>query len=326
MFHQPIGFQGIANMALTYLSKVYKANKNGKGEVEKYKARFVAKGYKKKHGIDYEEVEQLEGYVTKHQEGHSQSMIYELKNSMMREFEMTDIGPMSYYLGIEVKQIDKGIFICQETYAEEILKMFGMDKCNPVGTLLEQKEKPSKHDEEKKEPTKNHVKIAKRILYYIKGTTNYGMFYSTCEDFKLVGYSDSDWAGSKDDGRITSGFQFFLGNNAFTWSSKKQPIITLSSCEVEYVAATSCVCHAIWLKSMLNELHMVQEDAIEIYVDNKSAIDLAKNPVYNDRNIFTKPLNERDFLRQRMMLGVGKLSLKGVLDRKIDLVIKPEPI
>ncbi|GJW00849.1 retrovirus-related pol polyprotein from transposon TNT 1-94 [Tanacetum coccineum] len=267
-------------------------------------------------------VEQPEGYVAKGQEG------------------------------IEVKQTDERIFICQERYANEILKRFGMDKCNPVGTPIEHKAKPSKPDilfavglisRFMEEPTTKHSKIAKRILRYIKGTVDYGMFYSTSEDFKLVGYSDSDWAGSKDDGRSTSGFLFFLGNNAFTWSSKKQPFVTLSSCEAEYVAATSCVCHAIWLRSMLKELHMEQEDATEIYVDNKSVIDLAKNPVYHDRSkhintrfhfireciarkdvrvihtsskdqvadIFTKPLNERDFTRQRMMLGVGKSSLKG---------------
>nr|GEW30773.1 retrovirus-related Pol polyprotein from transposon TNT 1-94 [Tanacetum cinerariifolium] len=264
-------------------------------------------------------VEQPEAYVAKGQEGNSQSMTDELKKSMTREFEMTGIGLMSYYQGIEVKQSYEGIFICQERYANEILKRFGMDKCNPVGTPIEHKVKPSKHDEGKvvdstlfkslvgslryftfkrpdilfvvrlishfmEEPTTKHLKIAKMILRYIKGTVDYGMFYSTSEDFKLVGYSDSDWAGSKDDGRSTSGFLFFLGNNAFTWSSKKQPIITLSSCEVEYIAATSCVCHAIWLRSMLKELHMEQEDATEIYVDNKSAIDLAKNPVYHDRS------------------------------------------
>ncbi|GKD75512.1 retrovirus-related pol polyprotein from transposon TNT 1-94, partial [Tanacetum coccineum] len=202
-------------------------------------------------------------------------MIDELKKLMTREFEMTYIGLMSYYLGIEVKQTDKGIFICQERYANEILKMFGMDKCNPIGTSIENKTKPSKNDRGKKvdstvfkslvrslsyltctrsdilfavglishfmeEPTTKHLKIAKRILRYIKGTVDYGMFYSTSEDFKLVVYSDSDWAESKDNGRSTLKFLFFLGNNAFTWSSKKQPIVTLSSCEADYLAATSC--------------------------------------------------------------------------------------
>ncbi|GJW57801.1 RNA-directed DNA polymerase, eukaryota, reverse transcriptase zinc-binding domain protein [Tanacetum coccineum] len=63
---------------------------------------------------------------------------------------------------------------------------------------------------------------------------------------------------------------------------KEGPLLH-QSCEAEYIAATSCVCQAIWLRSMLKELHMEQEDATEIYVDNKSAIDLAKNPVYHDR-------------------------------------------
>nr|GEW88413.1 retrovirus-related Pol polyprotein from transposon TNT 1-94 [Tanacetum cinerariifolium] len=96
---------------------VYKAKKNAKGEVEKYEARLVAKGYKQKHG-------------------NSQSMIYELKKLMTRKFEMTDIGLMSYYLGIEVKQTDEGIFMGQERYAKEILKrvfvvfMVNWDKMN----------------------------------------------------------------------------------------------------------------------------------------------------------------------------------------------------
>ncbi|GKC34336.1 hypothetical protein Tco_1046720, partial [Tanacetum coccineum] len=89
------------------------------------------------------------------------------------------------------------------------------------------------------EPMTKHLKIAKRILCYIKGTVDYGIFYSTSKEFKLVG--TVDWAGNKDDVRSTSGFLFFLGNNAFTWSSKKQPIVTLSNCEAEYVATTSSI-------------------------------------------------------------------------------------
>nr|GEY20036.1 uncharacterized mitochondrial protein AtMg00810-like [Tanacetum cinerariifolium] len=111
---------------------VYKAKKNAKGEVEKYKARIVVKGYKQKHGIDYK--------------GNSKSMINELKKLMARELEMTYIGLLFYYLGFKVKQTDEGIFMCQERYAKEIFKRFGMDKCNPVGTPIEHKAKPSKHN------------------------------------------------------------------------------------------------------------------------------------------------------------------------------------
>ncbi|GKA48286.1 retrovirus-related pol polyprotein from transposon TNT 1-94 [Tanacetum coccineum] len=88
-----------------------------------------------------------------------------------------------------------------------------------------------------KDPTTKHMKIEKRNLYYIKGTVDYGMFYSTSEDFNLVGYSDNDWDGNKDDGRSTTGFMFFLGNDAFTWSSKKEEVtVTIQN---EIVAALS---------------------------------------------------------------------------------------
>lgn len=112
-------------------------------------------------------------------------------------------------------------------------------------------------------PTTTHFKAAKRILRYVKGTIDFGLLYPSSNEFKLAGYSDSDWNGDVDDRNSTTGFVFYLESSAFTWSSKKQPIVTLSTCEAEYVAATSSVCHAIWLRKLLKELHMPQEDATE---------------------------------------------------------------
>ncbi|KAK3038082.1 hypothetical protein RJ639_031636 [Escallonia herrerae] len=202
--------------------------------------------------------------------GNNPKMFEEFKKEMAREFEMTDIGLMSYYLGIEVRQMEDGIFISQEAYAKEILKrpdiLFG------VGLMSRYMEAP----------TTSHLKVAKRILWYIKGTLDYGIMYSSSQDFKLVGYCDSDWAGDKNDRKSTTGFVFYMGNSAFTWNSKKQPIVTLSTCEAEYVAATSCVCHAIWLRSLLMELHQTQDGHTKILVDNKSALVLAKNPVFHE--------------------------------------------
>ena len=250
--------------------------------------------------------------------GNDAKMIEEFKKVMTREFEMTDIGLMSYYLGIEVKQEKEGIFISQESYAKEVLKKFKMNECQPVSTPVECGTKLSKHEEGEtvdptyfkslvgslryltctrpdilfgvglisrymETPTTTHLKAARRILRYVKGTIDYGLFYSVSNSFKLVGYSDSDWGGDLDDRKSTSGFVFYMGDVAFTWSSKKQPIVTLSTCEAEYVATTNCVCHAIWLKNLLKELN-IPEDTVEICVDNKSAIALAKNPVFHDRS------------------------------------------
>ena len=128
------------------------------------------------------------------------------------------------------------------------------------------------------------MKVAKTVLWYIKGTIDFGVHYKNSDDCKLNGYCDSDWAGDVDDRKSTTGFVFFLGEMAFTWSSKKQDIVTLSTCEAEYVAATSCVCHAIWLRRLLKELNMMQKEPTEIHMDSKSALALTKNPVFHDRS------------------------------------------
>ena len=94
----------------------------------------------------------------------------------------------------------------------------------------------------------------KRILWYIKGPIDFGLFYGYSNSFELVGYSNSDWVRDMDDGKSTTGFVFYIGHTTFTWSLKKQSIVTLSTCEAEYVATTTCVCHSIWLKRLLKEL------------------------------------------------------------------------
>ena len=102
-------------------------------------------------------------------------------------------------------------------------------------------------------PIMTHFKALKRILRYIKGTIDFGLFYGYSNSFVLVGYSDSDWAGDMDDRKSTIGFIFYMRDITFTWSSKKQSIVTLSTCEAEYVATTTCVCHSIWLRRLLKE-------------------------------------------------------------------------
>ncbi|XP_028063233.1 uncharacterized protein LOC114266532 [Camellia sinensis] len=230
---------------------------------------------------------------------------------------------MAHFLGIEVIQRKDGIFISQSGYTKEILKRYGMENYNPKNTPVdsgvEQKKGIKVGDVDPtyfkslvgslryltctrpyilygvglisrymETPDQSHLYASKRILRYIKGTVDDGLFYKPTDNFSLVAYSDSDWGCDLDETKSTTGFAFFSGNIVFTWSSKKQAIVTLSTCEAEYVAANSTVCHAIWLRNVLKHLGFPQENPIEIYVDNRSAIALAKNLVYHERKIEDK--------------------------------------
>ena len=185
-------------------------------------------------------------------------------------------------------------------------------------------------------PKVSHWKAGKRILRYVSGTKNYGILYSSSNDFRLIGYTNSDSAGCIDERKSTSGYVFHFGLGVVSWASKKQPIVTLSSAEAEYVAATGAACQAIWMRRMLKELNYEQEEATKIYCDNNSAIALSKNLVFhkiskhidtryhfikelirngeiyleycksNDQyaDIFTRPLGKKSFEHQRDNLGI----------------------
>ena len=94
-------------------------------------------------------------------------------------------------------------------------------------------------------PKYSHWKVGRGILRYVAGTLVYGLWYTHTPDSTLTGYTDSDFPGSLDDRKITSGYAFHLGTNLISWASQKQPIVSMSSAETEYVAATIAACHAI---------------------------------------------------------------------------------
>ncbi|XP_048226569.1 uncharacterized mitochondrial protein AtMg00810-like [Ricinus communis] len=251
--------------------------------------------------------------------GNDPAMFEKFKKSMMTEFEMSDLGLMHYFLGIEIVQSADGIFVCQKKYVREILDRFQMQDCNPASTLAEFNLKINKDHEGKKventlfkqivrslmyltatrpeimhsvsqisrymeSPTKMHLAAAKRILRYLQGTRDFGLFFKKGIKSDLVGYTDSDYAGDVDDRKSTYGCIFMMGSAAVSWSSKKQPIVTLSMTETELIAATSCACQALWLKKILEELQFNQEGAVVIYCDNNSTIKLSKNPVLHGRS------------------------------------------
>eukprot|EP00268_Persea_americana_P019377 TRINITY_DN19929_c0_g1_i4.p1 TRINITY_DN19929_c0_g1~~TRINITY_DN19929_c0_g1_i4.p1 ORF type:complete len:200 (+),score=44.70 TRINITY_DN19929_c0_g1_i4:123-722(+) len=132
-------------------------------------------------------------------------------------------------------------------------------------------------------PSTLHLGAAKRILRYVAGTAELGIWYSKVSNFKLTGYTDSDHAGCMDDRRSTSGFLFNLGSGAISWSSKKQEVVALSSSEAEYISATASASQAIWLRRLLADFNQKQAGATEIFCDSMSAIAMTKNQAYHSR-------------------------------------------
>ncbi|KAK5777458.1 hypothetical protein PVK06_045425 [Gossypium arboreum] len=232
--------------------------------------------------------------------GGDQIMLADFKAKMKDMFEMSDLGQMTYFLGMEVLQTQSGIFLGQKTFAVKILNKFSMENCKPTSTLVAFGIKLSSQGdhEQVSESTyrsligcllyltatrpdimfvvnvlsrfmhccdMQNLQAAKRVLRYIKGTLSHGLQFSKTENLKLVGYTDSDWAGSKDDMKSASGYAFTLGSAMFCWSSRKQSMVAQSKAEAEYVAATSAVNQAIWLRKILADLNLHQREATEIY-------------------------------------------------------------
>ena len=248
--------------------------------------------------------------------GNDKSMCDDFKNSMMLEFDMSDLEKMRYFLRVEVIQNSNGIFVYQRKYVREILARFGMDRSNSVqnpivpSTKLTKDEAGTRVDETlfkqvvgslmyltatrldlmygvspisrfMSYPIESHWLAAKKLLRYVKGIIELGILYKKGDYTDLIAYTYSDFAGDLDDRKSTSGFVFLLSSGAISWSSKKQPVVTLSTTEVEYIAATYCACQCIWLRRVLKQLCHKEEKSTLIQCDNSSTIKLSKNPVFH---------------------------------------------
>ncbi|KAK8921267.1 hypothetical protein KSP39_PZI020180 [Platanthera zijinensis] len=127
-----------------------------------------------------------------------------------------------------------------------------------------------------------HYVAVKWILRYLKGTPNLGLWYPRSNDSELIGFSDADFVGSKDDRKSTSRTFQFLGRRLISWSRKKQNCVTISTAESEYISAGSCCAQLLWLKNQLEDYNMQVKD-ISLFCDSSSAIAIANNPVSHSR-------------------------------------------
>jgi hypothetical protein len=267
---------------------------------------------------------------------HLQRIIDNLKQA----FAMKDLGPLHFFLGIQVRRDRLGFHLHQGSYAAYVLEHAGMLKCKPAPTPVDTNPKASTTDGHPTtdatfyrgivralqyltltrldiayavnqvclhmhSPCDVHWSLVKRILRYIRGSMSPGIHIHPLSSSAMVAYSDADWAGCPDTRCSTSGYCVFLGYSLVSWSSKRLTVVSRSSAEAEYRGVANATSECRWLCSLLRELHIEVPKATLIYCDNVSAVYLSQNPVHHRR---TKHV-EIDIHLVREMVANGELRV-----------------
>ncbi|GJQ90636.1 putative ribonuclease H-like domain-containing protein [Tanacetum coccineum] len=248
---------------------------------------------------------------------HPPTQTYCIEKLMKDKFQMSSIGELTFFLGLQVTQKEDGIFISQDKYVDEILKKFNYTDVKSASTLVDL-EKPLVKDGDANDiyvhlyrsmigslmyliasrpdimfvvcacarfqvtPKISHLLAVKRIFRYLKGKPTLSIWYSRDSPFELVTYTDSDYAGATQDRKsITIGCQF-LGNRLISWQCKKQTMVSSSTTKAEYVAAGSCYRQILWIQNQLLDYGYNLMNTV-INIDNNSTIFIIENPVQHSK-------------------------------------------
>ncbi|XP_057418603.1 uncharacterized mitochondrial protein AtMg00810-like [Lotus japonicus] len=285
----------------------------------------------------------------------SDKLCKEFSTLMQSELEMSMMGELKLFLGLQIKQEKDKIYIHQTKYIKDMLKKYNMHKSNDMSTPMYPNTVLDKNDESslvdptsyrgmigslmyltssrpdimfsvclcarfQVNPQQSHLSVVKRIFRYLIGTTNLGLLYEKGSDFRLKGFCDADYAGDKVERKSTSGGCHFLGNCLVSWSSKRQSTISLSTAEAEYVAASSCCTQLLWIKHQLEDYNF-HESSIPLLCDNTSVINIAKNLVQHSR---TKHIEiKHHFIRNLVEKGHIDISHVHTEDQLADILTKP---
>jgi histone deacetylase 1/2 len=278
--------------------------------------------------------------------------------NLRSDFAVKDLGPLRYFLGIEVSPMSQGLVLTQKKYALDLLHRAGMLQCQPMlmpmtaserltstgGDLLSSEDATTYRNivgglqyllhtrpdlsfavnkvcQYLHAPSSLHWSAVKRILRYVRHTVSHGLHIRPASSRLLSAFSDADWAGNSDDRRSTGGYAIFYGPNLIAWSARKQATVSRSSTESEYKALANATAELIWVQSLLRDIGVSQERPPILWCDNIGATFLSSNPVFHAR---TKHIEvDFHFVRERVakkMLHVRFISSK---DQLVDIFTKP---
>jgi histone deacetylase 1/2 len=284
-----------------------------------------------------------------------------LVKKLNEDFALKDLGDLHYFFGIEVSKVRDGIVLTQEKYANDVLERVGMIDCKPVSSPLSTTEKLSRFEGDVlgpkdathyqsivgalqyltltrpnisfavnkvcqflHAPTTVHWAAVKRILRYLKQSTNLGLKISRSSSLLVSAFSDADWGGCLDDRRSTGGFAVFLGTNLVSWSTRKQATVSRSSTEAEYKALANATAEVMWIQTLLMELGIRAPRAAKLWCDNIGAKYLSANPVFHAR---TKHIEvDFHFVRERVARRLLDIEYISTKDQVADGFTKPLPV
>ncbi|GJW62352.1 putative ribonuclease H-like domain-containing protein, partial [Tanacetum coccineum] len=299
---------------------VYRNKKDNRGIVVRNKARLVAQGYTQEEGIDYDEVfapvtrietirgapkswyETLSTYLLKKRFRRctiDKTLFIKKDKGDILLVQMSSMGELTFFLGLQVKQKDDGIFISQDKYVADILKKFNFVSIKTTSTLIKTNKALLKDEEA--EDVDVHLyrsmigSLMSKLLIvstsscgeyesirYLKGQPKLGLWYPRDSPFDLEAFSDSNYAGASLDRKITTGGCQFLSKRLISWKCKKQTIVANSTIEAEYVAAANCCGQVLWIQNQMLDYGFNFMNT-KIYIDNESTICIVKNPMFHSK-------------------------------------------
>ncbi|KAD3641550.1 hypothetical protein E3N88_30774 [Mikania micrantha] len=240
--------------------------------------------------------------------GNDMNEMQRLKANLSTRFKMKDLGKLQRFLGLELEYLKGGGVLHHNRYTIDLLSR--PDIAFSVGVLSRFMQNPKR----------SHLHAVRRVLRYVKATMGYGIWFKREPSVHLVGFCDADYGGDPSSRKSTTGYVFKIGNSAVSWCSKLQPTVSLSTTEAEYRASALAAQESMWLSQLLRDLGQDMNGRLEIWCDNKSAIQFAGNPTFHAR---TKHVEiHYHYVREKFLNGEIDLKYVDTKDQLADMFTK----